>query len=59
MHVSLRRSPEQSDNVYLLALDAAEEEDLDEGNGSTNGILIKNEEGCIPAMAESLVTWKS
>jgi hypothetical protein len=56
MHVSLRRSPEQSDNVYLLALDAAEEEDLDEGNGSTNGILIKNEEGCIPAMAESLVT---
>jgi hypothetical protein len=52
----LRKSPEQSDNVYLLTLDAAEEEDLDEGNGSTNGILIKNEEGCIPAMTEGLVT---
>jgi hypothetical protein len=39
-----------------LALDAAEEKYLKEGDGSADCILVEDEEGCVPTMSESVVT---
>jgi hypothetical protein len=54
-NVSLRARGRRGE-IYLLALNTAEEEDLKESNGSTYGIFVENEEGCVPAMSESVVT---
>lgn len=50
------RARKQQGEICLLALDAAEEEDLKESNGSTDSIFVENEEGCVPAMSKSVVT---
>lgn len=54
-NVSLRARKQQGE-ICLLALNAAKEEDLKESDGSTDGIFVENEEGCVPAMSESVVT---
>jgi hypothetical protein len=52
----LAREEKQQSDAYLLALDATEEEDFKEGNGSADCVLIENEEACVPTMSKSVVT---
>ena len=46
-------------DTHFLAFDAAEEEDLEQSDASTDCILVENEEGYVPAMSECVVTCES